>query len=345
MAYFAVVFVFPLLLAVLSLGNGLLLGRLAGVRLPALLVLPVGFGVLVVVAQFTTRAATTAPLTPWFLVALALVGFALGRRELAERWRGRRRGFAWGPLAALATYAIVSSPILAAGRLTFPGYLLDTTAAVQMMGAEWLLHHGNNYGAIAQVPGYGETLAAYFGNGYPTGGHAVWAAVGWLSGQDLLWLYSPFQAFELALSSLVLGFIAARAGLGRLEAAVAGLVAAVPALVFSYALMGSIKEITALPMLLLMGALLVIARELAKEGGLRATLPFAIAAAAAIGAIGIAASPWVLLFGAGTLLVAVPAWTNRHEFSRLLAGGGPGSCYRRPGAAHPHRAVEDSVAR
>jgi len=325
MAYFAVVFVFPLLLAVLSLGSGLLVGRLAGVRVPALLVLPLGFGTLVVVAQFTTRAAATAPLTPWFLVALALLGFVLARRELAERWRARRRGFAWGPLAALATYAIVSAPILAAGRLTFPGYLLDTTAAVQMMGAEWLLHHGNNYSAIAQVPGYGAILAAYFGNGYPTGGHAVWAAVGWLTGQDLLWLYSPFQAFELALSSLVLGFIAARAGLGRLAAAVAGLVAAVPALVFSYALMGSIKEITALPMLLLMGALLVIARGLAREGGLRATLPFAVAAAAAIAAIGIAASPWVLLFGAGTLLVAVPLRAplraHRRELSRLLTGG------------------------
>jgi hypothetical protein len=322
MAYFAVVFVFPLLLAVLSLGNGLLLGRLAGVRLPALLVLPVGFGTLVVVAQFTTRAAATAPLTPWFLVALALLGFAVARKELTERWRARRRGFAWGPLAALATYAIVSAPILGAGRLTFPGYLLDTTAAVQMMGAEWLLHHGNNYSAIAQIPGYGQTLVAYFGNGYPTGGHAVWAAVGWLSGQDLLWLYSPFQAFELALCSLVLGFIAARAGLGRIAAAVAGLVAAVPALVFSYALMGSIKEITALPMLLLMGALLVIARQLAKEGGLRATLPFAVAGAAAIGAIGIAASPWVLLFGAGTLLVAVPVHAiRRRELSRLLVAG------------------------
>ncbi len=317
MAFLAVVFVFPLLLAALSLGNGLLVGRLARVHMPALLLLPVGFGTLVVVSQITTRGSFTAPLTPWVLLVLALLGYALARQELAERWRTRRHGWWWGPGAALAAYVIVASPIILSGRLTFPGYLLDTTGAIQLMGAEWLLHHGNTVGSVAAVPGYGTTLNAYFGNGYPSGGHTVLASVGWLSGQDLLWLYSPFQAVELALAALTLTFLAGRAGLGRLAAAAAGLVAAIPALVFSYALMGSVKELTALPMLLLMGALFTIARELGREGGLRATLPFAIAAAASLGAIGIAASPWIVLFGGGALLIAVPV-ARRADLRRLI---------------------------
>ncbi|MFI4989741.1 MAG: hypothetical protein ACHQHO_02335 [Solirubrobacterales bacterium] len=322
MSYLAVVLLFPALLAVLSLGSGLLVGRLTGARLPALLLLPIGFATLVLVSQFTTRDSFTAPLTPWLLLALALLGLGLARGELVERWRLRGSGWSWlwCPLAAVAVYAIVSAPLIAAGRLTFPGYLLDTTGAVQLMGAEWLLHHGNDFSSVAGIPAYGTTLNAYFGNGYPSGAHTALASVGWLSGQDLLWLYSPFQAFDLAITALVLMFVAMRAGLGRFAAAVAGLVAAIPALVYSYALMGSIKELTALPMLVLMGALLTIARPLARSCGLRATLPFAVAAAGAIGAIGIAATPWIGLFGAAALLSAIPIATRRDALRFVLAG-------------------------
>jgi hypothetical protein len=322
MSYLAVLLLFPALLAVLSLGNGLLVGRLTGARLPALLLLPLGFGTLILVSQFTTRDSFTAPLTPWVLVALALLGLLLGRRELVERWRlrGAGLGYLWCPLAAALAYGIVSAPLIAAGHLTFPGYLLDTTGAVQLMGAEWLLHHGDNFGSVAGIPAYGTTLSAYFGNGYPSGGHTVLASVGWLSGQDLLWLYSPFQAFDLAITSLVLMFVASRAGLGRLAAAATGMVAAIPALVFSYALMGSIKELTALPMLVLMGALLAIGRPLARSGGLRAVLPFAVAAAAALGAIGIAATPWIGLFGLAALLIAVPIARRRDVVRFVVAG-------------------------
>ena len=326
MDYFAVVVVMPVLLALLCLGSGLLVELLTGTRLPTLLLAPLGFGALVIVSQFSTRSASTAPLTPWLLVAMALLGLALGRGALRERWRARRGGWQWGPLAAVATYGIVASPEILAGHLTFPGYLLDTTGAVQLMGAEYLLHHGDNFAAIGAQPGYGATMAAYFGNGYPSGGHTVLASVGWLSGQDLLWLYSPFQAAELALAALVLAYLAARAGLGRFGAALTGTVAAVPALVFSYALMGSIKEITALPMLLLMGALIVCARELARAAGLRAAIPFAAAAAAALGAIGIAASPWIVLYGAAALLFAVPISMWRRDGRRLLAGGAALAC-------------------
>ncbi len=323
MSFLGVVVLFPLLLWVLCLGGGLLVGRLAGVRLAAPLLLPVGFGLLVVVSQFTTRAEATAPLTPWVLAALALLGFGLARGELAERWRARRAGWWWGALAAIAAYVLVTGPVIAAGRLTFPGYLLDTTGAIQLAGAEWLLHHGNHFpGSIA---GYGTTLVNYFGHGYPSGGHTVLASVGWLSGQDLLWLYNPFQAVELSLVALSLYFLAARLGLPRWAAAVTGTLAATPALLYSYALMGSIKELTALPMLILMGALLVVAADAGERFTLRSLLPFAVAAAAALGAIGIAASPWVVLFAGGLLVVmfGIPPAPSapRRSLRRLPAVG------------------------
>lgn len=310
---------FPLLLAVLALGAGLLVERIVGIRLPAVLLPVLGFGALIVVSQFTTwpPSTTLAPLTPWILLVLALLGFVLAWRDgLLRRWR--ERGHAWwmAPGAALGAYLTVSAPVIVAGRLTFPGYLLDTTGAVQLMGAERLLHHGREF--TSGYPAYGSTLIQYFGNGYPSGGHTVLGSVGWLSGQNLLWLYAPFQAVELALSALVLAFLARRAGLSRPAAAVTGWLAAVPALVYAYALMGSIKEITALPMLLLMGACLVLAPRLARAG-VRGALPFAVAGAAALGAIGIAASPWVGLFLLAGLALAAPVVILRRNRGRALA--------------------------
>jgi hypothetical protein len=319
MTFLGVVVLFPLLFWGLSCGCGLLVEWITGAPIPALLLLPLGFGTLVVVSQFTTWWEPTAPVTPLVLLALALAGFALGWPKLRGRWRGRRGGWWWGIGAAVATYVIVAAPILVAGRVTFTGYLLDTTGAIQIAGAERLLHHAHHFST--GMPAYGTTLAAYFGNGYPSGGHGVLASVGWLSGQDLVWLYSPFQALELSLAALVLVFLARRAGLPRPAAAITGVVASVPALVYAYALMGSIKEITALPMILLMGALMVCARELRARAGIRAVLPFAVAAAAALGAIGIAASPWVALFGAAALLAAVPLSRRREDIGRLLVGG------------------------
>lgn len=319
MHFLAVIVLFPLLFWLLSLGCGLLVERLTGASIPALLLPPLGFATLVVVSQFTTWWGPTAPLTPWVLLVLALLGLGLSRGPLRGRWRNRPRGWWWGPSAALATYLIVAAPEIVSLRLTFTGYLLDTTGAIQIAGAERLLHYAHDFST--GIPAYGTTLAAYFGNGYPSGGHGVLASVGWLSGQDLIWLYSPFQALELSLTALVLAFLARRTGLPRPAAAITGTIASVPALVYAYALMGSIKEITAMPVLLLMGALVVYARELRAGGGLRAVLPFAISAAAALGAIGIAASPWVALFGLAALLAAVGLVTSRRDAWRLVLGG------------------------
>jgi hypothetical protein len=320
MSFLMVVAVFPLLLAMLTLGTGLLVERLCGLRLPAALLPALGFAVLIVVSQFATWTATLAPATPWILAGLALSGFALGwRTGVAARWRARGSWWWTTPAAGVAAYLTVSAPVIAAGRLTFPGYLVDSTGAIQLAGAERLLHHGRNFLAGPSV--YGSTLNAYFGHGYPSGAHSVLASTGWLSGQDLLWLYAPFQAMELALAALVLSFLARRAGLTRPAAAFAGWIAAVPALVSAYAQMGSIKELTVLPMLLLMGALVVLAPEMARARSPRAVLPFALAGAAALGAIGVAASPWVVLFAlAGLLPAALALPAGRHGYRALAAG-------------------------
>ena len=303
MTFLLAVLVFPLLLAALSLGAGLLVQRLAGMALPALLLAPLGFAAIVGVSQVTTWSGVTAPLTPVVLVVVAVAGAVLGRREALARWRARRSGWWWGWSAGLAAYLAAAAPVILTGHVTFPGYLMDTTGAVQLLGAERLIAEGHSF----EIPnsGTGLVLNGFFGTGYPSGGHTAFAGVGKLTGVELMWLYAPYLAALLGLTALSLAFLARRAGLERPAAAIAGFLAAVPALVYAYLLQGSIKEIALLPTLMLLGALIVLARESAAAGP-RAMIPLGVVGAAGWGTIGFAFTPWL---GLAALAILALGWS------------------------------------
>lgn len=316
MTFLLTIIIYPALLLVLAMGWGLLAERAAGAKLPIALLPALGLAGMVVVTQFTTWTGAVAPLTPWLLVGLALAGYLEAARgggagDLKTRLYESR--LALGTL--VLAYVTLAMPVLAAGRATFPGYLLDTTGAIQMMGADWLLHHGREFGGLAQIRGYGETMLAYFGTGYPSGGQALLGATGWLTGQSLLWLYFPFQAFAVSTAAPAMVLIAERGGASRVAAAAAGYLAAVPALVYAYVLMGSIKELTALPCLMLMGGLLTCVPA-QKEAGLRGAIPFALAAGGAVAAIGLAAGAWVLPY---LLLAGVLAALHGHSWGEIAS--------------------------
>src|SRR5262249_10925943 len=92
-----------------------------------------------------------------------------------------------------------------------------------------------------------------------------------------------------------------RAGLAGIWAALAGLSATLPALVYGYELLGSVKEITALAMILTLGALVVVHRRWLR-GPPAGSFPFALAAAGGISALGLGFGPWAL---AATCVAAV----------------------------------------
>lgn len=303
MTFLLAVLVFPLLLAALSLGTGLLVQRLAGTTLPALLLAPLGFAAIVGVSQVTTWSGVTAPLTPVVLVVLAVAGAALSWRDAAVRWRAKRSGWWWGWTAGPAAYLTAAAPVILTGHVTFPGYLMDTTGAVQLIGADRLISEGHSF----TIPdsGTGLVLHGFFGTGYPSGGHTAFAGVGRIVGVDLIWLYAPYLATLLGLTALALAFLARRAGLERPAAAIAGFLAAVPALVYAYMLQGSIKEIALLPTLMLLGALIVLARETAAAGP-RALIPLGVVGAAGWGTIGFAFTPWL---GLAAVAILALGWT------------------------------------
>ena len=84
------------------------------------------------------------------------------------------------------------------------------------------------------------------------------------------------------------------------------MLAATPALVYAYAQMGAIKEMTALPFVLLLGALLVLLPRLLALGWRGALVP-ALVAAAGIGAIGLAFLPWFAATLAAGVCLSSPA--------------------------------------
>ena len=71
--------VLPLVLAVLSLGCGLLLETVSGMRLPGALLLPGGFIVISLAAYFAHMTDATAPLQTPFVIALSLAGYGMSR--------------------------------------------------------------------------------------------------------------------------------------------------------------------------------------------------------------------------------------------------------------------------
>ncbi len=84
-----------------------------------------------------------------------------------------------------------------------------------------------------------------------------------------------------------------RVGLRGGWAVLATLTVTLPALVYAYELIGSVKEIVALPMILCMGALVVDHRRWLWNGA-SAAIPFALVVAAGVAALGVAFGAWAL---------------------------------------------------
>ena len=308
--------VYPVVLAVLCIGAGLLVDRASGGFLPGLLLPAVGTAALLAVSQLTTYVASIAPATPYLLAVVALAGFALGAarlRTLMRRWRR----WAWQPATPILVYVVGLAPVLLSGRATFSSYLTLADSAVHMMGADFLIHHGQDYTHLDLRNSYGQVINAYYNTSYPSGADTLFGGSALLLGLPLIWAFQPFNAFVLAVAAGPTWLLLRRIGLDGALAAVAALAATIPALVYGYELIGSIKEITALPMILTLGALLV-GHERWLGRGSRGALPFALAVGAGVSALGVGFGAWVLAAAAVLLAVAVGDLRAGRQTIRLV---------------------------
>jgi hypothetical protein len=284
--------VYPVVLALLCLGGALLVDRASGGLLPAMLFPAVGAAALIVLSQLSTYITPLAPATPYLLVALALAGLLLGVRRLRMLVRAWRTSH-WQLLVCPLAYALALAPVLLAGRPTFSSYMALADSAVHMLGADFLIRHGQDYSHLDPHNSYGLFVQNYYGSSYPSGADTLFGGSSFLLGLPLIWTFQPFVAFMLATAAGPAWLLVRRVGLRCGWAALATLTVTLPALVYAYELIGSVKEIATLSLILCMGVLVVDHRRWLWNGA-RAAIPFALVVAAGVAALGVAFGAWAL---------------------------------------------------
>jgi hypothetical protein len=309
---------YPAVLLLLCAGAGLALDRLSGGWLPAALLPASGAATLIALSQLSTYSSGLAPATPWLMLALALGGFALGTPRL-RALAARGRALAWPLAPPLLAYALALAPVLASGRPTFSSFMALSDSAVHLVGADYLLHHGQQYSHLDLANSYGQFVNQYYNSSYPSGADTLFGGSALLLGLPLIWAFQSFCAFMLACAAGPAWLLARAAGLRRGWAAAAAVAVTVPALVYGYELVGSVKEITVLPAILALGALATLHRRWL-AGRATASLPFAVVASAGFSALGAGFALWLLVSAA--VPAGVLVWnvrTGRCKLRHALA--------------------------
>lgn len=301
---------FPLVLALLSLGCGLLLERASGLKLPEGLLLPAGLAVIVVVAEITTKSSATATATTALVVALALAGLILARP-----WRSRPPPGGWWLAAAGAVYLVYLAPVLFSGEPTFTGFIkLDDTATWMAM-TDRVLSFGHDLSGLAPST-YEATLHFYLTGGEPVGAMLPWGIAHQIVGQDLAWVFQPYLAFLGAMLALAGWSLTEPLVRSRPLRALIVFVAAQAALLYGYSLWGGVKEVAAAWLLALTVACVV--PVFAAQARPRSFLPLAAASFAMLGVLGYGGAVWLavpLVFaGVGALRI----WLRRNTRLQLV---------------------------
>ncbi|MGI8800997.1 MAG: hypothetical protein ACR2KV_02330 [Solirubrobacteraceae bacterium] len=287
-----VTLVYPVILAVLCLGGGLLVDRLSGGFLPAPLLPITGVALLIAISQLTTYVPAAATATPYVLAGAAAAGFVVGHRRALALVRALPTRL-WPVVVPVVAYLGALAPVLLAGRLTFSGYGALPDSALHMIGADYLIRHGQDYAHLDLRNSYGQYIAAYFATSYPSGSHTFFGGSAKLLGLPLIWALQSFCAFILATATGPAWVFARRVGLTGALAALAALTVTVPALVYGFELVASLKELATLPLILALGALVVV-HERWLRGPPNRAIPFALVTAAGVSALGVAFGPWAV---------------------------------------------------
>jgi hypothetical protein len=330
---------YPLVLAALGAGWGVLIERAAGVRLAGALLIPTGLAGVLVVGGLLTTWRPTAPAATFVCGAGAAIGLFIGLP-----WR---RLTLAPVLAVAAIIAAYGAPVLLYGHPTFLGYLrLDDTATwfniTDIIGT-----HARNISDLSPST-FTLTYTGDVGPWYPRGAFVVPEVSRALTGIDIAWVFQPYLAFcgasiGMCLYGLTEPLITGR----RLRAGIAFL-AAQPALLYGYSLWGGVKELTSAVLVVLCVGLTA-GLAMRRPDRHREMLPAAVSAGALLVTLGLGAAAWLLpaavaltllwirttrragtgwrgpvvsfgWLGVATAACAVPLWATLSSF--LAASGG-----------------------
>jgi hypothetical protein len=294
---------FPLVLVAAGAGWGVIVERLAGVRVGVLLV-PLGLAASLVVASLLTAWSAIAPAAVPVVGVGTVAGLAIG-------WASHRRIAKWPAFAALGALLIYAAPVLLSGSATFAGYVRLDDTATWLGITDHVMSHGRSLTDLSPST-YSLLLASYVANSYPLGGFMLLGVGHGLTSIDSAWIFQPYLACCGAAVALgVYALVEPLVESPRLRALVAFL-GAQPALLYGYSLWGAVKELTA-AFLLVLGAALVARVVVKRPENPRGLLPVAVGAAGLIVTLGAGAAAWVV----PTLLGVVLAWAWRARRARL----------------------------
>jgi hypothetical protein len=296
--------VFPLVLALLSFGCGLLLEQLAGQRLPGTLLAPAGLAVMIVLASFATLSATAATLATPLVVALAVAGWASG-----APWQGRRID-GWAVGAAIGVFAVYAAPVVLSGQTTFAGFLTLDDTATWLGLTDHVLAHGRGLGTLAPSS-YEAMLDSYLEqSGYPVGSFLPLGIGGRLVGTDIAWVFQAYISFGAAMLALGLYELSARLVRSPRVRALVTFIAAQPALLYAYSQWSGVKEVAAASMIALFANFLALSvSRTDSDRPLRRVLPLGTAMAALLVVLSVGGGVWLitgLLVGAVILALVDP---------------------------------------
>ena len=305
--------VFPLVLALLSLGCGLLVARLVPFEIPSALLAPLGFAAVSVIGQFALLGgSTTISLAAPVSVACAVAGFGL-----SVPLRIPRRP--WWAVSMLAVFVVFAAPFVLSGMTTFGGYIkLDDTATYLAM-LDRAMHHGYDVGGLSPST-YQATLATSLGYGYPLGSLVPLGIGRELVRQDLAWLWQPYLAFLAALLAATLYQLTTGIVRSAAVRAFVAFVAAQAALLYGYALWGGVKELAVAVLVGLLASFAVEAGRLDRTH--LAVVPAALTAAALVGSLSVGGSVWLMLPLLAFVVSAARAggWAFAARRTAVLAG-------------------------
>ena len=230
------------------------------------------------------------------------------QRPGIDQTEGGRRRFGWQLAVPVIAYVAALAPVLFAGRPSFSSYGVLTDSAFHMLGADFLIRHGQDYSHLDLRNSPGQYLNDYYNTYYPSGADTLFGGSALLARVPLIWAFQPFNAFMLALCTGPAWVLVRRLGLDGWLAALATLTITLPALVYGYELIASVKEISSLSLILALGALVVLHPRWLR-GPPRGAIPFALVVAAGVSVLGVAFGAWAL--AAVVVLVAIAAPRDR----------------------------------
>jgi hypothetical protein len=301
---------FPIVLAALCLGCGLLLEACVGHRLPGLLIAPAGFAVIVVMAGVLTSRGETASLATPVVVLLAIAGAGL-----AYPWTGRAID-RWALAAALGVFAVYAAPVVLSGHPTFTGYIKLDDTATWMAFVDRVMDHGRDLSGL-EPSSYRTTLEVNLPSGYPVGAFLPLGVGAKLTGTDVAWLVQPYMATMSGLLALCLYWLARPIVDSRPWRALVAFGASQSALLFGYSLWGGIKEVAVALAIAVLAALAPAAARI--ELGWRGVVPAAVATTALLTMVGSGGLVWIVpILG----VVALALWRER-DLRALLSRAVP----------------------